>query len=218
MRKNHKGFAVLEALLILLIIGMLIGVGWYVYAARRTTNTTANNEGIGELCVDNTDTRISVSTDPATKTKTANVNIGKLYTRGFIVHNGRDGARTNRAFGQRVGELFGGDGNQNIKAGLDLVAEKSFALTPCVEEAMPLAKKGLKKHYEREVKAITEGAITNVNITFNQTPPHQRFPTGHHINAELEQTLGIDLPDNWGINVGRPDCTAQIDGKPAIAH
>jgi type II secretory pathway pseudopilin PulG len=41
--KNQKGFAVLEGLLVLIIIGMLAGIGWYVMRASKNTNNILNS-------------------------------------------------------------------------------------------------------------------------------------------------------------------------------
>lgn len=41
--KNNKGFALLEGLLILVIIGILVGTGWYVYQAHNKTTDSLTN-------------------------------------------------------------------------------------------------------------------------------------------------------------------------------
>lgn len=43
MRKNQKGFSAVEALLVLVIIGLLGLVGWYVYSNRQTSKMAAGN-------------------------------------------------------------------------------------------------------------------------------------------------------------------------------
>lgn len=40
MKKNQKGFSAVEGLLILIIVGLLVFVGWYVYQTKKTTNST----------------------------------------------------------------------------------------------------------------------------------------------------------------------------------
>lgn len=47
--KNYKGFALLEGLLILLIIGMLAGVGYYVYDAKKNSENSLDNASKTEL-------------------------------------------------------------------------------------------------------------------------------------------------------------------------
>lgn len=181
-----------------------------------TNSTTANNEGMGRLCVDNTNSKVFLETNTSTGVKTLDVKIGSLYTEGFIVHNGHDGAKTDRALGQRVGELFGGDGNRDIKGGLDLVAQTLFQQTPCVKDAIPVAEKSINRHYAELANTISEGTITNVNVTFNSVPAKVDFPTGR-INKQLEH-MGVSIPDNWGIDSKAPLCSvAEIGGKPAIA-
>ena len=44
---SQKGFAVLEGLLILAIIGTIGGVGWFVYSSQKNTNKSLDN--ISEL-------------------------------------------------------------------------------------------------------------------------------------------------------------------------
>lgn len=41
--KNQKGFSALEALLILVIIGILGGTGWYVWSSKNKTDQALNN-------------------------------------------------------------------------------------------------------------------------------------------------------------------------------
>src|SRR3989344_2360709 len=41
--KNQKGFSLVEGLLILVIVGLLGGTGWYVWNARTKTTDTLNN-------------------------------------------------------------------------------------------------------------------------------------------------------------------------------
>src|SRR6266700_3794862 len=41
--KNHKGFAIIEGLLILVIVGILGGTGWYVYNAHNKTTDSYTN-------------------------------------------------------------------------------------------------------------------------------------------------------------------------------
>lgn len=43
--KNIKGFALIESLLILVIIGILVGTGWYVYQARNKATDSFTNAG-----------------------------------------------------------------------------------------------------------------------------------------------------------------------------
>lgn len=40
MKKNQKGFSVVEGLLILIVVGLLAFVGWYVYHTKRTSSPT----------------------------------------------------------------------------------------------------------------------------------------------------------------------------------
>ena len=40
MRKNQKGFHALEALLILVLVGIIAGTGWYVWQSNKKTNKT----------------------------------------------------------------------------------------------------------------------------------------------------------------------------------
>lgn len=47
MKNNHKGFALIEGLLIILIIGALSGVGWYVYK-NQSTETATDDYTYGE--------------------------------------------------------------------------------------------------------------------------------------------------------------------------
>lgn len=44
MNKNQKGFSVVEGLLIIVIAGLVAGVGWYVWQARKDNTTTANTQ------------------------------------------------------------------------------------------------------------------------------------------------------------------------------
>jgi hypothetical protein len=43
MKSSQKGFAVLEGLLILVIVGLIAGVGWYVYDAKNKADKSLNN-------------------------------------------------------------------------------------------------------------------------------------------------------------------------------
>jgi hypothetical protein len=43
MNKSQKGFGAVEGLLIFVIVGMLGGVGWYVYNSNKTTNDLLDN-------------------------------------------------------------------------------------------------------------------------------------------------------------------------------
>ena len=43
MKINQKGFSAVEGLLILVIVGALAGVGWYVFNAQKKTNVTLSN-------------------------------------------------------------------------------------------------------------------------------------------------------------------------------
>jgi type II secretory pathway pseudopilin PulG len=47
---NQKGFGAVETLLVLLIVGILGGAGWYIYQAQQKTKQTLNNttQGAGE--------------------------------------------------------------------------------------------------------------------------------------------------------------------------
>jgi Tfp pilus assembly protein PilV len=47
MKKNQSGFSAIEALLILVIVGIIGGTGWYVMHANKNTNDTLNNSGLG---------------------------------------------------------------------------------------------------------------------------------------------------------------------------
>jgi cytoskeletal protein RodZ len=47
MKKNQSGFSAIEALLILVIVGIIGGTGWYVIQANKNTNDTLNNAGLG---------------------------------------------------------------------------------------------------------------------------------------------------------------------------
>lgn len=44
--KSQQGFAVVEALLILVVIGLLGGVGYWVLTQRSTTNMSASNSSV----------------------------------------------------------------------------------------------------------------------------------------------------------------------------
>lgn len=44
--KNQKGFALLEGLLILVIVGILAGTGWYVINSKRKTDESLSNSSI----------------------------------------------------------------------------------------------------------------------------------------------------------------------------
>jgi competence protein ComGC len=43
MNKSQKGFGAVELLLILIIVGMLGGIGWYVYSSNKNTDSVLNN-------------------------------------------------------------------------------------------------------------------------------------------------------------------------------
>jgi hypothetical protein len=47
MKKNQSGFSAVEAFLILVIVGIIGGTGWYVLRANNNTNKTLNNAGLG---------------------------------------------------------------------------------------------------------------------------------------------------------------------------
>jgi len=47
--KNHKGFSVVEGLLILVILGMLGGVGYYVYEAQKDSDKSLSSASQTEL-------------------------------------------------------------------------------------------------------------------------------------------------------------------------
>lgn len=49
--KNHKGFAVVESILILVIVGILGGVGWYVWNAHNKTTGNFNNADLANSSV-----------------------------------------------------------------------------------------------------------------------------------------------------------------------
>jgi len=43
MKKEQNGFSAVEIIMILVIVGLLAGVGWYVYKTRHSTQTTSTN-------------------------------------------------------------------------------------------------------------------------------------------------------------------------------
>jgi type II secretory pathway pseudopilin PulG len=43
MKKNQSGFSVVEGLLILVIVGILCGTGWYVWNSNKKTNDILNS-------------------------------------------------------------------------------------------------------------------------------------------------------------------------------
>ena len=43
MNKNQKGFALVEGLLILIVVGILAGTGWYVWNSRNNTDKSLDN-------------------------------------------------------------------------------------------------------------------------------------------------------------------------------
>jgi type II secretory pathway pseudopilin PulG len=43
LKKNHKGFSVVEVLLLVIIIGIISLVGWYVWQAKQKKNTSVQN-------------------------------------------------------------------------------------------------------------------------------------------------------------------------------
>jgi hypothetical protein len=45
MSKNQKGFSAIEGLLIFIIVGIIAGVGWYVWDSNKKTDETLNNTG-----------------------------------------------------------------------------------------------------------------------------------------------------------------------------
>jgi cytoskeletal protein RodZ len=47
MSKKQSGFSVVAVLLILVIVGIIGGTGWYVVQANKNTNDTLNNSGLG---------------------------------------------------------------------------------------------------------------------------------------------------------------------------
>ncbi len=47
--KNSQGFAVVEGLLILVIVGLIAGIGWYVWNAKKQTDKTLDSTGNSSL-------------------------------------------------------------------------------------------------------------------------------------------------------------------------
>lgn len=47
--KNHKGFTLIEGLLIVLIVGMLAGVGYYVYNTKKTSDKSLDSASSTEI-------------------------------------------------------------------------------------------------------------------------------------------------------------------------
>jgi predicted negative regulator of RcsB-dependent stress response len=43
MSKNQKGFSAIEGLLIFIIVGIIAGVGWYVWDSNKKTNDILNS-------------------------------------------------------------------------------------------------------------------------------------------------------------------------------
>jgi type II secretory pathway pseudopilin PulG len=65
MNKNQKGFSVVEILLILVIIGILSGTGWYVYNSNKKTNNLLNSVDNTKLLIAKTATKDThKSTEP----------------------------------------------------------------------------------------------------------------------------------------------------------
>ncbi len=44
MNKNQKGFGTVEGLLLFVILGIVVLVGWYVYNAKNSTDKTVNSK------------------------------------------------------------------------------------------------------------------------------------------------------------------------------
>lgn len=74
MRKNQKGFSLIEALLILVIVGILGGTGWYVWHAKQDTDETLSAVNIPSAA---TESRKSIS-KPYANWKTATSPRGKF--------------------------------------------------------------------------------------------------------------------------------------------
>lgn len=70
MKKNQKGFSVIEGLLILVIVGLLGFVGWYVYNTKNNTDNTLNNAASTKVATStstkktNTTSKTSQTADP----------------------------------------------------------------------------------------------------------------------------------------------------------
>jgi hypothetical protein len=80
--KNHKGFALVEGLLILVIVAILAGTGWYVFRARNNSNGSLNNASAAgsSLAKPPAAPKKTVSTADATADWTAYSKSGTLFT------------------------------------------------------------------------------------------------------------------------------------------
>jgi type II secretory pathway pseudopilin PulG len=116
MNKNQKGFSAVEALLLLVIVGMLGGVGWYVWHAQKqadkTYSQTANSSAVSSKKVSNKTS--PAATDPYAGWKnftTQNVKVGFEYPASWTVKDSSSGS-------DDVLQLTGSDGfTANISFG-----------------------------------------------------------------------------------------------------
>ena len=48
MKKNEKGFSVVEILIVLVVVSLIGGAGWYVYQNKNKANTQATEQPINQ--------------------------------------------------------------------------------------------------------------------------------------------------------------------------
>lgn len=188
-------------------VGPFSKTGW--------TNTTEKDlKGESMLCVDNEFTDITLIENSVKGTKDLHVVIGNVYPYGRINHDGQDGADYNPAFGQRLG-TFGSPDNDSAVAGLDLIGQTLIERSACVDEAVTVAKEGIKNHYELLAQQIGSGTINSVTIEYLRTPVAEPMPVGR-ANDQLER-MGFEISDNFDIDVMAPVCNVTtINGDPAV--
>jgi type II secretory pathway pseudopilin PulG len=76
--KNQKGFSIIEAILILVIVGMIGGIGWYVWSAQNKVNQTLNKADSVSNSAPKVTTKAKTST--STKNETLNTTNWSMYT------------------------------------------------------------------------------------------------------------------------------------------
>ncbi|MGZ6004910.1 MAG: hypothetical protein ACXWLH_02050 [Candidatus Saccharimonadales bacterium] len=81
LKKNQSGFGALEVLLIIVIIAVIAGLGWFVINSRNKTNTSYENAANNNTVTKPDINKSKTTTNTTTTSKTTSTNSGcKTYT------------------------------------------------------------------------------------------------------------------------------------------
>ena len=75
MRKNEKGFGIVELILIIVVIGLIMAVGWLFFDRQKEKNNETTGNNVQQQVVKNTETQEETKPDPTASWQTyTNVN------------------------------------------------------------------------------------------------------------------------------------------------